>query len=128
MTNYILDSWAWFEYLDDSEKGKIIESYIQDTKNTLYTNAITVAEIISKVKRNNKDTEIAFNAISTLSIIYSGNETLCKEVGLIHAEQRKKNGKFSLADAFVVATARKFNAKILTADNDFRGIKEAILL
>ena len=128
MTNYVIDSWAWIEYLTDSEKARKVESYIQNEENVLYTNAITLAEVISKVQRNHNDAEIAYRVITSLSIIYSGNEVFCKEVGLVHAEQRKKNGKFSLADAFILMTARTLKAKILTADNDFRGMKEALFL
>jgi predicted nucleic acid-binding protein len=35
---------------------------------------------------------------------------------------------FGLADAFVLATARKLKAKVLTGDMHFEGVKEAVLL
>jgi predicted nucleic acid-binding protein len=35
---------------------------------------------------------------------------------------------FGLADAYVLATARKLKSKILTGDPHFKGMKEAVLI
>ena len=43
-------------------------------------------------------------------------------------EIRKKIKDFGLADVFVLLTARKLNAKIITGDPHFKGFKEAILI
>ena len=47
--------------------------------------------------------------------------------GQIHFEEKKKNKDFGMLDAFVVAAAKKLNAKILTGDNDFKHFKEAVI-
>jgi len=43
-------------------------------------------------------------------------------------ENKKRNIKFGLVDAFVLLTARELDAKILTGDRHFKGFKEAVLL
>ena len=41
---------------------------------------------------------------------------------------KKKIPNFSLCDAFVLQTAKSNDARVLTGDPDFRGIKEALML
>jgi len=125
MSKFVIDAYAWIAYLDGSNQ-KIKELMDQDRE--LYTNIVTVAEVISKTKRKNFDIDVAFEAIHSLSIIFNVNANLCKEVGLLHAQVRKEIKDFGLADAFVLLTAKKLNAKILTGDPHFKGFSEAILI
>ena len=46
--------------------------------------------------------------------------------GMTHAEIRRKIKDFGLSDAYVLAAARKLNAKILTGDPHFKNMKEAL--
>ena len=125
MSKFVIDAYAWIAYLDGSNQ-KIKELMDQDRE--LYTNIVTVAEVISKTKRKNFDIDVAFEAIHSLSIIFNVDANLCKEVGLLHAQVRKEIKDFGLADAFVLLTAKKLNAKILTGDPHFKGFSEAILI
>ena len=127
MSEYVVDSWAWIEYLKGSNRGLRIKEEIEKCS-ILLTNSISVAEVISKVKRNEMDVEIAWNAMVNLSKTVPCYEDFSKEAGLAHAEIKKKTPNFSLGDAFVLQTARKFAAKILTGDPDFAGIKEAEII
>jgi len=47
---------------------------------------------------------------------------------LLHAEMRKQMKDFGLSDAFVMATARKLNARVLTGNPHFKGLKEAVMI
>lgn len=127
MNRFVIDSWAWIEYLKGSSKGLRIRKEIENGAELL-TNSVSVAEIISKIKREGMDIEIAWSALTSLSKIVPCDEDFSKNAGLTHAEIKKKVLNFSLGDAFVLYTARKFNAKILTGDPDFSNIKEAELL
>ena len=46
----------------------------------------------------------------------------------IYVDQRRKKGKFGLVDAQIIATARTCNAKVITYNNDFSGLSEAVIL
>ena len=48
--------------------------------------------------------------------------------GQKHAEMKSKIKDFGLADACVLAGAEKINAKILTGDPHFEGIKNAVMI
>ncbi len=81
-----------------------------------------------KSKRNDKDTDEIWMAITNNSRIVETNAEESRDVGITHASVKSKNRNFSLADAFVLATARKLKARVVTGDADFKNITEAIML
>ena|SRR5487761_40650 len=128
MSRYFLDSWAWVEYLDGSSVGKKVRDMIFDQRNEIFTHSVSAAEIISKGERRGKDTESIWAVMNSNSKLVVSSLDDSKVVGLLHAEVKSKNRNFGLADAFVLAAARKIGAKVLTGDPDFRGIPDAIML
>jgi predicted nucleic acid-binding protein len=62
------------------------------------------------------------------SQVMNVDEELSKHAGLLHAEMRRTEKDFGLADAYVLATAKKLKSKILTGDLHFRNVKEAVLI
>ncbi|MDH2901622.1 MAG: PIN domain-containing protein [archaeon] len=129
MTDLVIDSWAWIEYLDGSALGaRVRDAIMDDKRNKCYTHAISVAEIVSKEKRRNKDPETAWRAVTSLSKILHIDESDSKAVGYLHAYMKSKNKNFGLADSFVLHAARKIGGRVLTSDPDFRGVKDAIML
>ena len=128
MTEYVIDSWAWIEYLEGSKPGARVRDVIMDERNKVYTHVVSLAEILSKLKRRNKDPEIAWKAINNLSKILQIDESDSKAAGILHAQIKSKNKNFGLADSFVLYSARKMGGRVLTGDPDFRGITDAILL
>ena len=127
MNEYVIDAYAWLEYLDGSERGEKVRKLIFDRSSEVYTNIVTLSELISVAKRKGMDAEKAFEIIISISRIYQGNIEFHKEVGLLHAELRKKIKDIGLSDIFVLLTARKFNAKIITGDPHFKN-QNAIMI
>ncbi len=124
---YVVDSWAWVEYLRGSDGGRRVERYV-DEGAQLLTHVFSVAEVASKARRSGGDHEGAVRRIASLSTVHAPDRDDAHKAGLLHADVRKSSSNFSLADAFVLQLARKRNAKVLTGDPDFKGIREAILL
>jgi len=123
---YIIDSYAWIEYLDGTINGlKVKEVLMQEEA---YILILSIAEVISRAARTGKNTDEVYNAISLNSKIINITPELSRDAGILHAEIRKKIKDFGLIDAFILLTARKINAKIITGDKHFRGFKEAILI
>lgn len=125
---YVIDSHAWIEYFVGSGRGNEVKKILESNKNDIFTSIITIAEVVSVTKRENRDAEEKYNDIINLSKIYFISLEFAKEAGILHAELRKKIKDFGLADAFILLTARKLNAKILTGDPHFKGFKEAMLI
>ena len=127
MTKHVIDAYAWIEYLDGSISGKKVASILENNDDA-YTCAITLGEVVSKVARMDKDAKIAYDVLSSNSQIINVDEELSLQAGLIHCEMRKTSKDFGLADAYILATARKLKSKIVTGDPHFQGIKEAIMI
>lgn len=124
----MVDAWAWVEYLIGSEFGKKLNEVLDESNSEVYTCAITLGEVISKVAREKRDIEAAYNMLLSNSQIINVNEELSKHAGLLHCEMRKITKDFGLADAYVLATAKMLKAQILTGDAHFKSVKEAVLL
>ena len=127
MTKHVIDAYAWIEYLDGSPSGKKVATIIENNSD-VYTCAITLGEVVSKVARMGKDSKIAYDVLLSNSQIITVDDELSLQAGLIHCEMRKTSKDFGLVDAYILATARKLKSKILTGDPHFQGIKEAIMI
>lgn len=124
---YIIDSWAWIEYLDGTKNGLKVKEILTE-ENEVFTLILSLAEIISRAKRKEKDIESVENAILVNSKIINIDVKVAKDAGLLHAEMRKTIKDFGLIDAFVLKAARELKAKIVTGDEHFCNMKEAILI
>ncbi len=128
MSNYVVDAWAWVEYLIGSKHGVKLKEVLDEENSEVYTCAITLAEVISKVARERRDVEAAYTMLLSNSQVININEELSLQAGLLHCETRKSLKDFGLADAYVLATARKLKAKVLTGDLHFKNVKDAVLI
>ena len=106
MTKYVIDAYAWIEYLNGSEKGNKFGEILEDNSNEIFTATSTTAEVVSKFLRANRDIKIALTAINSISILINITQDIGALAGQIHFETKKKNKEFGMLDAFVAATAK----------------------
>lgn len=125
---YVIDSYAWVEYLIGSKAGEKVRSVLNAEKSEIYTCAVTVAEVVSKIAREGQDSEVAYDILISNSQIVCVDEEISKKTGLLHSQMRKIVKDFGLADAYVLTIAREIGAKVLTCDPHFNGVKEAIFI
>lgn len=123
---YLIDSSAWIEYFEGSTEGEKVWNILK--KENIYSLSLIIAEVVSKVKRSNKDSDLAYRIISSNSKILDITPEIAKEAGLLHAKIKKKVKNFGLVDALILVSARKLNAKILTRDMHFKEFNEAVLI
>lgn len=128
MNKYIVDAWAWIEYFRGTEHGTKLNDILQDPTTDIYTCAITVAEIISKTAKENRDAEAAYDMLLSNSQIIKLDEKISKQAGLIHFKMRQTSKDFGIADAFILAAANNLEAKIITGDPHFKDLKNAIMI
>lgn len=124
---YVIDSFAWIEYLDGTSAGEEVRKILIG-ENDIYTLNLSVAEVVSRVKRLGKDSDVAYDSIISNSKILDITVELARESGLFHAEIRKKIKDFGLVDVFILLSARKLKAKVVTGDKHFKGFKEAVFI
>ena len=128
MSNFVVDTYAWIEYLDGSERGKHVAIIVEDSAHKIYVSAATVAEVTSKFLRTGKNPSVAVHCLDTLSTSISLNREIALSAGEIHFETTRNVKDFGMLDAFVVATAKHVQAKILTGDSDFKSFKNVVLI
>lgn len=124
---YIIDAFSWIEYLEGSERGKKVHEILNsDSEN--FVLLITIAEVISKVKRKEGNFKLAYDSIISNSQIANISPRIAKEAGLLHAEYRMKMQQFGIVDAILITTAKYLGAKVLTGDAHFKSFKEAVII
>jgi len=128
MTKYVIDSNAWIEYFDGTSKGEKVKEIVESKENDVYTLVLSIAEIISVIGRRGKEYQEALKTIFSISQMVDVNIEISLKAGLIHSQVRQKIKDFGLTDAFVLALAREFKAKVLTGDPHFKGFKEAVMI
>jgi len=120
----LLDTYAVLAYLQ-GEKGSEVVKDILASKNTVLMNEINIGEtyyILTK-SQNLEKAEFFLNTIlPSLNIKPLGN-TLND---VIEAARIKARYPISYADAFVVATALREKAIIVTGDPDFRHLEQTV--
>jgi len=125
---FVIDAYAWVEYLIGSEAGLKVKASLEREDSEIYTCAVTVAEVISKTIREGRNPESAYEVLVSDSSIIGVDGELSRNAGMLHAEIRKSVKDFGLADAYVLASARNLGARVLTGDPHFKGFKEATLI
>ena len=125
---YIVDSYAWIEYFEGTNEGEKVKNFVENTENEIITNILNIAELSNYFKRKNLDFHKPYKILISFSKIYNFDVNFSKDAGYLCAEIRKEIRSFGLIDAFVLLTARRINAKIITGDRHFKSFKEAILI
>lgn len=95
-----MDTFAWIEYLDGSPRGIRVRQIIDDAHNTIITSPVSIAEIVSKYHRKNRDVSRALVEIDNASSIPLVDATTARLAGEIHAEQRKTQKDFPFGRRF----------------------------
>lgn len=127
MAGFVVDSWAWIEYFYGSQRGNKVKEIIEG-EGPIYCTTMAIAEVTSKLKRRGLDEQRGRQTMLSNALIVPLDETQAHEAGQIHSEMRKTVPDFGMADAIILAAARKLKAKVVTGDPHFKNVKDAILI
>jgi len=125
---YVLDSFAWVEYFRGTKKGETVKECLEE--GGCITPTIVLAELSDVYEREgNSHWERDFAFILSKTTISDLDKETASEAGKIKNEvKRQQEPKFGLADAIVLATARKLAAKVLTGDQHFKKLPGTVLI
>ena len=122
----IIDTYAWIEYFKGSEQGKIVEKYLNEEKTI--TPSVVLIELSCKSIKEGWDFEEYLKFIKSKSLIIGMDDESIIKCGQIYFNEKKKKSGFGLVDAIILTSAIRMNAKILTGDEHFRDVKEAVFI
>jgi predicted nucleic acid-binding protein len=129
----VIDAYAWIEIFIGSRNGETAKEILQKTEEA-YTPDIVLAEIARKyLREGSKENTIQqrLKTIEEISEIIPIDTEIAMEsakcyIKLAEKAKREKLKAPSLFDAIILATAKILNAKIITGDEHFKGIKETL--
>lgn len=119
----VVDSSVWLEFFFQTSKKEKFSSAIL-SKEIILVPALVLFEVYKKIKRSLSEAEalLAIAQMKKEKVI-----ALDEELALLAADLAIEN-KLGMADAIVYATARRYQAQLITADNDFRGLPQVTIL
>ena len=110
----VIDSSGWIEFFTD---GPLADDYASRLRRlgTVITPVIVLYEVYKRLKRelSEDDAVIAVSAMQRSQVV-----PIDQELALTAADMSLEHG-LAMADAIVLATARKFQAELVTSDRDF---------
>ena len=125
----VLDTSACFALLEDEAGADIVESYLVDARagrGVIHGSFATLTEVeyITLQERGAADALAALTKIRAWPVLWHHtDDALCSEAAKLKAAH-----KVSFADAFVAATAQRFQGTLVHKDPDFEVLKGVIQL
>jgi toxin FitB len=119
----VVDSSGWIEFFTD---GPLADEYARRLRKltTVVTPVIVIYEVYKRLKRelSEDDAAIAIAAMQRSQVV-----GIDQEIALTAADLSLEH-RLAMADALVLATARKFRAELVTSDRDFEGMIDVTYL
>lgn len=128
MSKIVVDSSAWVEYFEGTEKGARVREFLAKAHSFPLITGVIATEVISKFLRSGHSGEEIAKALGAMAMFVPHGISLAQKTAEVYSKQRKTKPKFGMADANVLATALMNDAKIITCDTDFLGIPEAVVI
>jgi len=123
---YVVDSYTWIEYFRGSQAGGRARRTIEGGEAATAT--ITLAELSDKYTREGWPFDDDLHFITSSTVVVNLTKDIAIRAGEINAAMKTKVRGWGMADSIVLATAQVVEAEVLTGDEHFKGVKEAILI
>ncbi len=129
---YVIDAYAWIEYFRGSAAGAKAKRYIEAGFSA--TPTIVLAELSRKLLREvhaGRETLNGMHArlsyVRSSTVIVPLTEEIAIAAGEIDVERKLKVKNWGLADSIILATARRFRAKVVTGDKHFYDLADEVI-
>jgi len=116
-------------FRNDKNSKKFQDIYMHIKDEPIFMSIIQIGELSDWCLKNRIDPEKRITKLKQILNVIPLNEKICYDAAHIKYTIRKKGvAKFGLLDGFVLASARSINQRLLTTDNDFRTISDAVVV
>ena len=133
MTTYVIDTYAWVEYLIGSGPGKAAKGFIEGADPA--TPSIVLAELtkwylkeVEAERRSDREMREHLGFVESKSSIVPLDGRLAKEAGELDFLMKKRMKGWPMADSLIYATAKSLGAKVVSGDPHFRGLPDVEFL
>lgn len=122
----LIDAWAWIAYAKGKDEAKRFRNIMNTQTN--YTAESTLAEVYISCLREDRDFNAVLNIIQSNSkIVPITNHDWLLAAEIRHYWRKKRKG-FGLMDALLLAKQKELDAKLVTGDPHFKGMKNVMFL
>lgn len=132
-SSFVIDTYAWVEYLLGSEAGGAAKSYIES--GSARTPSIVVAELrkwylreIEAGRRTEREMGLHMSFVESRSSVVPLDAPLARRAGEMDFMMKKRIRGWPMADSIILATAAASSSKVVTGDRHFRGLEEVVYL
>ena len=125
---YILDTYAWIEYLIGSKKGEIVRRLFQNQENQFLSLECSLSELKGWTLRENKDFTELYSIVKANSHIEAVHLQDWLAAAEIKSEMRKTMKDFGLIDALLIAKQKRYNCKIVSGDPHFENLQNVVYI
>lgn len=122
----LLNSSAWIELFLGTSKGKTVERWLKNEQ--VFASSISYAEITKWALRCALDPKPHLDYLESNAEIIPMDRAILVTAAHASVERRKIAPKWSLFDGIVYATAKINGLEVLTADHDFKGLENAVVI
>jgi predicted nucleic acid-binding protein len=130
---FVIDTYAWVEYLIGSTKGALAKKYIESGSG--FTPSIVVVELrkwylkeIEAGRRSDEEMKKHFDFIQSITELLPLDFTLALKAGEISFTMKKRKKDWPIADSVVLASARDRSANVVSGDPHFKNLEEVIFI
>ena len=122
----MIDTFAWIEYFAGTARGEKAKPFIEG--GDAVTPALVVAEFTDKYLREGMNPAERLRYMRAKTAVVPLDDETAEAAGRLSAERRAKVKGWGLVDSCVLATARARGWRVVTGDEHFEGLKEAIMI
>jgi toxin FitB len=119
----VIDSSGWIEFFTDGPLADAYATHLRQLQ-TIVTPVIVLYEVYKRLKRDLSEDDgiVAVSAMQRTNIV-----AVDAELALTAADLSLEH-RLAMADALVLATARRFRADLITSDRDFANVPGVVYL
>lgn len=122
----IVDSYAWIELINGTEKGEKVKNYLKNV--VCYTAITSLSEIVDSCLKSGKDPYFPILTIFSTSKTLFLDKQIALTAGRVNFERKKKIKGWGMMDSFILAFSLNKKVKILTGDKHFSDLQNVEML
>ena len=132
-SSFVIDTYAWVEYLVGSKAGSKAKVYIESGK--ALTPSIVLTELrkwflreIEAHRRTEREMQRHFDFVDSVTEIVPLDNALAVSAGETDFVMKKRIRGWPIADSVIYATAKTRAAEVVTGDPHFKGLEDTLFI
>ncbi len=123
---YIIDTYAWVEYLIGSKKGGNVKKVLNDRKNQFITLSCCLGELRGWCLKEKNDFNKVYYVVRSNSGIEEIHTNDWVRAAEIRHEKRANIEDFGFIDSLILTKQEKYKCEVISGDKHFRGLRNVV--